>query len=372
MALVGAVDPAQVQQRLEEWLTTRPGFADSRVVNARIPQASGLSNETVMFDVDTTEGLVGMVARVEPSGPALFPHYDLGMQFTVTRALSERTGLPVPRPRWYEPGTDVLGAPFFVMDRLDGQVPPDNPPFTTAGWFMELCPAARAALFDNGLRVLASLHEVNWEGLGLGGLPRGLDHQLDYYENYLRWASDGTPNPTIDAAFEWVRSHRPDRPQRLVLNWGDARVGNMIFDEAHAVVGVLDWEMTCLAGPELDLGWWVFLNRHHTDGMGIPRPDGMPSTEETLARYRELTGYTPSDMHFYEVLAGLRVAVMMVRTARLLIAAGGLPPDSQFALCNPGSVLLAELIGAPAPTAAIENVLVSRAAEPSTTAVAGE
>uniref|UniRef100_UPI00202888D2 phosphotransferase n=1 Tax=Caballeronia sp. ATUFL_F1_KS39 TaxID=2921766 RepID=UPI00202888D2 len=84
----------------------------------------------------------------------------------------------------------------------------------------------------------------------------------EYYRRYLAWASDGKPQPTVDAGLAWLLANQPqDEP--VGLSWGDARVGNMIFSDARCVA-VLDWEMVALGNPEQDLGWWLFLDWHHS------------------------------------------------------------------------------------------------------------
>lgn len=134
-----------------------------------------------------------------------------------------------------------------------------------------------------------------------------------------------------------------------MLNWGDARVGNLIFDADLAVAAVLDWEMVALANRELELGWWLFLIRHHTEGIGLPLPEGIPDAAATIARYEELTGHRVRDIEYYEVFAGTRLAILMVRAAHMMIAAGLLPPEATMALNNPASQLVAKLLGLPAP-----------------------
>ena len=62
-----------------------------------------------------------------------------------------------------------------------------------------------------------------------------------------------------------------------MLSWGDARIGNMMFGDDLAVNGVLDWEMVGLGSPDIELGWWLFILRHHTEGIGAPLPPGFPT-----------------------------------------------------------------------------------------------
>src|SRR5439155_8645145 len=89
----------------------------------------------------------GMVLRIEPSGFTVFPAYDVGQQFRIMQRLGEATDVPVPSMYWLEERTDVLGARFFVMGKVDGRIPPDNPPYHAAGWMTEIAAGrARCAL----------------------------------------------------------------------------------------------------------------------------------------------------------------------------------------------------------------------------------
>lgn len=361
MALKNTIDPQEAEQNLTRWLGTKlPGAEDIRVSDVRTPQSSGLSAETVLFDASWRENGIerheGLVARVAPSGPAVFPSYHLDLEYRVMKALGENTSVPVPRAFWQEDDPSVLGARFLVMQRVDGRIPADDPPFTAAGWVTELTPEERARMCDNALQVLAALHAVDHRAIGLDVLDRRelgetpLDQQLAYWENTFAWAAEGEPNPTIEAAFEWIRANRPSG-EPTVLSWGDARIGNMLFAGDLSVAGVLDWEMVGLGSPELDLAWWLFLVRHHTEGIGVPHPEGIPTAEETVARYQELTGHEVRNLHFYEAFAGLRLSILMVRAAHMMIAAGLMPPDAPMAFSNPASQLLAKTLGLPAPTA---------------------
>ena len=86
----------------------------------------------------------------------------------------------------------------------------------------------------------------------------GLDQELTYYERYLEWASAGREQPVAEAALAWLQKHKPSgEPEGLV--WGDARIGNIIFDGTKPAA-VIDWEMVTCGSPEKDLAWTVFLD----------------------------------------------------------------------------------------------------------------
>jgi aminoglycoside phosphotransferase (APT) family kinase protein len=355
MAIAKGIEPRNAEHGLTRWLVTK--LPAGEVSDVAIPAGSGGSTETVFFTAEWGENGARrqerMVARVLPVGPALFPSYDLKAEYRLIKTLDEQTSVPVPKVRWLELDDSPLGAPFIVMPFVGGRILGDDPPFTAAGWFLELTPAQQATLHDNGLRALAQIHALDWQALGLDFLdrseygPRGFDQQLATWEYFFEWAG-GRPNPTIEAAFDWIRDNKPT-DESLVLGWGDARLGNIIFADDLSVAAVLDWEMAALASPELDLAWWLFLNRYHTDGCGLPRPAGLPSEEETVRRYEELTGRRVQNLHFYLVFAGVRMASLLVRVAQLMIAEGILPPDSAMAINNPSSQMLAQLLDLPAP-----------------------
>lgn len=353
MALASKIDPRWAAQQLRDWLHARmPLAAAMDVSNVVIPSGSGMSNETVIFtaswrDADGTGRSEGLVARVQPRGDGLFPSYDVELEFRLMRALAEQTGIPVPPVLWCEKDVSVLGGPFLVMRRVHGRIPADDPPFCATGWVTELNPASVARMADNGLRVLADLHSVDWSNLEIPTLPQGIDSQVAYWRRFYDWAAQDAAFPTIEAAFRWIDANRPDDNASLVLSWGDARIGNMIFTDDLDVAAVLDWEagMVCTAPREFDLGWWVFSNRFSSEPLGLSLPAGFPTPRATVVRYEQLTGHRVRNLHFYETFAALRAAILMVRAAGMLIKAGLVPPDSAMAINNPASQLLAAAIG---------------------------
>jgi aminoglycoside phosphotransferase (APT) family kinase protein len=130
----------------------------------------------------------------------------------------------------------------------------------------------------------------------------------------------------------------------------DARIGNIVFDGTRPAA-VLDWEMATLGSPEEDLAWTVFVDRHHSEGLGVPRLEGFPGVEETVERYQALTGFAVRSLHFWQAFAGFRFGVVMARIAQQMIHYGVMTPEQgrAFELDNTVTRLLAELLELPPP-----------------------
>jgi aminoglycoside phosphotransferase (APT) family kinase protein len=353
-------DLARDAANLEAWLGRRlPDARELAVRDFRAPESSGFSNDTLLFELET-RGPAGvrrepLVARIQPTGFQVFPEYDLGLQFRAMELLA-KTDVPVPRVRWLEEDDrTVLGAPFYLMDRVEGRVPTDRPPYHAGGWMTEISPAERAAIWWGGVECMARIHRLDPEAAGFGFLARPelgatpFRQQLAYYERYLAWSARGLPQPTIEAALAWLRANEPDDP-RTVLLWGDARIGNIIFDGTRPAA-VLDWEMVTLGSPEEDLAWAIFLDRHHSEGLGVPRLEGFPSFEATVERYQALTGFEVRNLHFWQVFAGFRFAVIMARIAQQMVHYQVMTPEQgrAFELDNMVTKLLGKLLGLPPP-----------------------
>ncbi|MHB8690896.1 MAG: phosphotransferase family protein [Solirubrobacteraceae bacterium] len=357
MAISKGLDPATVERGLTQWLSAH--HAGARATHVSIPPGSGGSHECVIFTAGWDEGSgeqhERLVARVVPSGPGLFPHYDIEREFRLLKALTEHAEIPVPDVRWLERDTSFIGAPFMTMPFINGRTLPDDPPFTATGWLLELTADQQATVYDNALRTIATLHTIDPDTLGLEFLDEQVSESplashLTWLREFYDWAAEGESHPAIEAALAWATEHQPPSSRRALI-WGDARLANVIINDNLSVAAAVDWELARIGAPEFDLAWWLFMNRHHTDGFGLPRPAGWPDDAETTRRYEELSGHPVENLHFYLVLAGVQLSTLMVRVARLMIAAGIVPPDSTMGHNNPAVQMLADLLDLPRPDA---------------------
>lgn len=361
MALKNTSDPEVIAKALTAWL---PGvIADGEPVTVSdvvVPQSSGMSSETILFTAawQTREGhdrSSGLVLRI-PTDNGLFPDTDIAREAAVMRAVAKHSTVPVPQVIAHEESGDVLGSPFLVMNRLYGEVPADDPPFTVSGWVTELSDEQRATMYDSALRTIAAaqIDPVEAGLIEVLGRPGGTDdvlrQEIEHWKATYEWAKrDGASCPTIDAALEIIEADVP-QPTRLSLSWGDSRFGNMMFGPDQQVVAAFDWEMASLGSPECDLGLFMFANRMYAEGMGLPPMSGFPDHDATLARYAELVGADLGDMKWYEAFAGFRCCTIVMRIGNMLMDMGALPPDSTMPFANPTTTTLALLLGLPAPS----------------------
>ncbi|GHB78854.1 putative phosphotransferase [Streptomyces cirratus] len=319
-------EPEELGRRLTAWLDSRiPG---AKVTNTSVPGSNGMSSETLLFDIehpDAADRACALRLAADPAAYTVFPTYDMARQYRVMRLVAEHTDLPVPRVRWLEEDPQPLGAPFFVMDRAEGRVPPDVMPYTYEGnWLHSATDAERAALQEASVSLLARLHDQFPSHEAQFLLPAGtgtpLRRHVEAQRAYYAWVVDGlAPSPLLERAFDRLEELWPADEGEPVLNWGDARIGNVIYQpDGFEPVAVLDWEMAAYAPREVDLGWTVYLHRFFQDltvGFGQPGLPDFLRRDDLERRYAELTGHVPRHMEFHTLYAALRHGIVMLRIA---------------------------------------------------------
>ncbi|MCL2536157.1 MAG: phosphotransferase family protein [Nocardiaceae bacterium] len=335
-----STDVADIHGKLERWIRERLGAPSARVSGLRKPSESGMSSISVLFTVDWDENgsphHADLVARLTPEAAALpvFPGYDLERQAAVMRAVATHSTVPVPRVRWIESSADVLGQPFIVMDRVDGVVPVDNPPYVFGGWALEATHAQRKLMQRSSVDTLVAIHSIPDPAAFLpdlaarspqDALRRHVESERAYYEWTRR--EDGLRIPLLESSFEWLEQHWPTAPSEPVLCWGDSRIGNILYRDFRPAA-VLDWEMATLAPRELDVAWFVFFHSMFQDMAEEFGQPGLPDflrRSEVVEQYQESTGVELRDLDFYLVYAALRHGTIMSRIKRRSIHFGDSP-----------------------------------------------
>lgn len=334
-------DLQQLGAAMAAWLPGPLGADGAvEVSEVRAPTGGGMSSVTVLLTATFRRGGEAcrrpLVLRLPPddSGFAVFPDYDLRRQYDAMRAAAPY--VPVPPLVGIEESTDLLGAPFLVMEAVAGRVPSDNPPYVFDGFLLVLPPAERRELQDGTVDLLAALHRAPLSAVpdlvaeaGDDPLRAHVEAQRAYYA----WthARDGLRVPVLERAFAWLEEHWPADPGDPVLVWGDSRPGNVLYDGLRPAA-VLDWEMCAVAPRGVDVAWMGVIHRFFQDIAEVFELPGLPDFlrgDDVLARYRERSGTDIEDFDWYVVYAALRHGIVMSQVRRRMIHFGEetLPDD---------------------------------------------
>lgn len=319
---------------LSKWLSTvMPGGITPEITVESGVDSNGMSSETIMltgrWEEDGEPKEQKWVARVAPTQDdvPVFSSYRLDHQFEVMRQVGELTDVPVPNVRWMDTTSEVLGTPFFLMDRIDGQVPPDVMPYTFGGnWFADAPVERQRELQDSTVEVLAKLHAIPDAAERFAYLseidPPG-DTPLRRHFGWLKgWYEYAVPDigrsPLVERALQWLEDNFPEdvAASETVLTWGDSRIGNVLYDDFRPAA-VLDWEMATLGPRELDVSWIIFAHMVFQELSGMAGLPGLPDVmreEDVRATYRELTGAELSDLRWFYIYSGVIWCCVFMRT----------------------------------------------------------
>lgn len=321
-------DSEQTRRKLAAWLSEKRGLPVD-IPALTVPESSGMSNVTLLFDTHWTEGgkacSESCVGRLQPEiERPVFPSYDLGLQYEVMASIGRHSDIPVPELRGLELDPSLLGVQFYVMKHTPGPIPGDMPPYNMDGWMVhDTTEAQRATLWRAAVDTMARLHRLDYRTLGFAHLAEPgatpLQRQLAYWQNYLEWAMEGSGHAICQSALDWLYANQPGS-EPTVLCWGDARLGNLIFRPSlDGIAAVLDWEMAVLGNPVQDLAWFNYLDATFSEGLGMPRLEGLPGYEETVSQWEKASGYSARDYDYYLVFAGMRYGLLL---SRIMLATG--------------------------------------------------
>jgi aminoglycoside phosphotransferase (APT) family kinase protein len=303
--------------RLKGWLREHvPGFRGA-VTAERF--AGGQSNPTYRLD----SGAGSYVLRRKPPGPLLPSAHAVDREFRVMRALAG-TDVPVPQVLALCEDDSVIGSAFYVMQHLDGRI----------FWDQRLpgiAPAERAAMFDSMNAVIAALHSVDYQAVGLEGFGRPgnyMGRQIARWSRQYR-ASETETIAAMDNLIEWLPARLPPEPPPAVVH-GDYRMDNLIFHpSAPRVIGVLDWELSTIGDPLADFAYHCLTWRVTPELFrGLAGVDfatlGIPDEPAYLAAYcrRAGRGAVPGaipDWEFYLVYGLFRIAAILQGIAKRAI-----------------------------------------------------
>lgn len=269
----------------------------------------GHSNLTYFVSLGERE----MVLRRPPFGSKVKTAHDMGREY---RVLSKLYAVyPAPRALLYCDDTSILGAPFYLMERIHGiilrrEMPPG----------LHIAPETVHRLSESFIDNLAALHGVDYASIGLGdlGKPEGyLERQVrGWIERY--YGSKTHDLPEVERISAWLKEQMPPQARASLIH-NDYKYDNMILDanDITRIKGVLDWEMCTLGDPMADLGtaiaYWVQaddpveLKAVHWGPTALP---GSLSRVQLIERYGEKTSRDVSRMVYYYVFALFKTAVI--------------------------------------------------------------
>ncbi len=276
------------------------------------PVGEGHSNVTYALRREGAD----VVLRRPPRGPLPPSAHDVLREARVLSALAGRARVPAVLAVCDD--ESVIGAPFFVMERVEGHVVTSSVPAALDN------PDDRRRIGEELVDGLVEVHAVDWRDAGLEGFgkPTGyLERQLRRFTGL--WEHNRTRDiPAVESVGEWLKANVPNRsaPTAATVVHGDYRLGNTMMAPAAParLVAIFDWEMATIGDPLADLGYlctlWVDRN-DPTGGMfelsGITREEGFPLREELVARYEERSGRSMTDIRWYRTLALWKSIVFM-------------------------------------------------------------
>ncbi|MCL7491127.1 phosphotransferase family protein [Streptomyces sp. MCA2] len=299
-----AEPPGLDLERLREHLDReRPGLAGGPL-RARLIEG-GRSNLTYRV----SDGAASWVVRRPPLGHVLATAHDMRREHRVISAL-HTTPVPVPETLLLCEDESVIGAPFYVMELVEGV------PYRTAGQLAPLGPERTRSVVLSLVDTLVDLHAVDPEAVGLGdfGRPEGfLERQLRRWGKQLS-ASKNRDLAGIDELHEALGRALPASPAPTVVH-GDYRLDNVLVGADDTIKAVLDWEMSTLGDPLTDLGLLVM----YSSDLGLPESPvsttsgapGHPSPAELIERYAARSGRDTSAIAWYTAFAWFKLAVIL-------------------------------------------------------------
>ncbi|MGN6466689.1 MAG: phosphotransferase family protein, partial [Rhizobiaceae bacterium] len=274
--------------------------------------AGGQSNPTYFLDF----GARRFVLRKKPPGTLLPSAHAIDREFRVQSALV-RSDVPVAPMLFYHGEPDILGTPFYLMERVAGRI------FSESS-LKDVARHERRAMYRSAAEVLAAIHSTHIDAVGLrdfGKTGAYLARQIDRWTRQWDLSRD-EGIPEIDRLAAWLREHLPEGDGDTTLVHGDFRIGNLIFHPREPrVSAVLDWELSTLGDPMADLAHcciYAWYNRPEEYGgvLGVDlEAEALPSFDEFVADYMAASALPRSLTRYHLAFALFRNAVIFAGIA---------------------------------------------------------
>ena len=303
---------------LEAWLRKHGDEMGALAAPREVRQfRGGQSNPTYHL----TDGTSQWVLRRKPPGQLVASAHAVDREFRVISALN-RTDFPVPRARVLCTDESVIGTMFYVMDLVPGRVLADQQ-------LPEQTPAERAAIYDSKIATLAKLHGIDHEAIGLGdyGKPGSYyARQIRVWTKQYQSATGLEPIPAMERLIEWLPENIPADAATSIVHGHYARNNMPVHPTEPRIAAILDWELSTIGHPIADLTYHLSQRRSPNSAFLTLSDDdlrerGIPTEDEYVARYCELTGRSGIDhLDFYLAFHLFRSAGIMRGIAGRAIA----------------------------------------------------
>ncbi|SET64467.1 Predicted kinase, aminoglycoside phosphotransferase (APT) family [Oceanobacillus limi] len=280
--------------------------------NLEIEQfGAGHSNLTYLLRIGSWEA----VLRRPPLGPVAPKAHDMGREYTILSSLHPHYSV-APRPYIFSENQDIVGSPFFIMERRKGIVlDTDFPEGIT--YKPSLGQQVSKVMVDK----LVELHHVDYKQTELVNIskPDGfMERQvIGWIKRYERARTDDIPN--VNRLTKWLEKNIPVSPEPTIIHY-DYKLNNAMFDsEFTEMTGLFDWEMTTIGDPLADLGaamsYWIQADDPEILKRGLGKPpvtvrDGFFTREEFIEDYARKSGRDVTNIHFYMTFAYFKLAVI--------------------------------------------------------------
>jgi len=296
--------------RLRDYLTAHLPEMEGPLIVEQFP--AGFSNLTYLLRFADRE----LVLRRPPIGAKIKTAHDMSREYRILSHLYPVYN-KVPRPLLFCEDEAILGAPFYVMERVRGIILRALPPRG-----LELSPEVMRGLSETFIENLAEIHEVDYEAAGLADLGAPQGYVKRQVAGWIRRYRDARTDdvPAIERLADWLRQNLPSDSPRPALIHNDYKYDNLVLapDDLARVVAVLDWEMATIGDPLMDfgtsLGYWV----EATDpeewqryGFGLTSLPGSFTRTQLVEHYSKRTGRRVEDPGFYFAYGLLKIAVIV-------------------------------------------------------------
>lgn len=294
---------------LEPYLQQELGMPGASLTIEQFP--GGFSNLTYLIRL----GEKGFVLRRPPFGAKIKSAHDMGREYRILDALSKSYD-KAPKPLLYTEKEDILGAPFYVMERVEGVILRPKMPKE-----MIPDPTIMSGIASSLIETFSDLHAVDYKAVGLGemGRPEGyVERQVSgWTRRYFKSKTDEIPE--IEQIAQWLADHQPGESGTALIH-NDFKYDNVVLNASDwtQIIAVLDWEMSTIGDPLMDfgtsLGYWVTADDPDWLKMLALSPTvlpGNPSRADVVKMYADRSGRDLSNVVFYFVYGLFKIAIIV-------------------------------------------------------------